>query len=60
MDYIRIHSDQWDDIGKIWFVEEYKTRKNSTAIQLTLRDPLGRVDKRVVPSNQIEWIEEGF
>lgn len=60
MDYIRINSDLWEDLGKIWFVEEYKTREDSTAIELVLRDSLGNIDKRTVPISQIEWVEEGF
>lgn len=60
MDYIRINSDLWEDLGKIWFVEEYKTREDSTAVELVLRDSLGNVNKRTVSINQIEWIEEGF
>lgn len=60
MNHIRILSDAWEDHGKIWFVEEYKLRLNSTAVELTIKDSLGNVINRVVASNQIQWIEEGF
>jgi hypothetical protein len=55
--YIRIDNDQWDVAGKIWFVLEYRTRQNSTAIDLTLKDSYGNVHTRIVPLNQIEWME---
>jgi hypothetical protein len=59
MKYIRIDSDRWDDVGKVWFVHEYATRENSTAVTLTIEDTkTGVVETRVVPQNQIEWVEE--
>lgn len=56
--YIRINSDHWNDSGKIWYVLSYKSRENSTAIELTLKDSFGIVESRVVPINQIEWVDE--
>ena len=56
--YIRINCDNWDDAGKLWFVVEYKTRENSTAIDLTLKDSFGIIENRTVALNQIEWINK--
>ena len=39
MQYIKIDSDYWNDINKVWFVHEYTTRENSTAVTLTLKTP---------------------
>lgn len=58
MQYIKIDSDAWNDINKIWFVHEYTTRENSTAVTLTLEDTAtGEIQTRVVAQNQIEWLE---
>lgn len=58
MQYIKIDSDMWNDINKIWFVHEYTTRENSTAVTLTLEDTAtGEIQTRVVAQNQIEWLE---
>jgi hypothetical protein len=59
MKYIRIDNDMWADAGKIYFVHEYATRENSTAVTLTIEDTkTGIIETRVVPQNQIEWVEE--
>lgn len=58
MKYIRIDNDMWDDAGKVWEVMEYSPRPNSTAVHLVIEDTsTGKVESRVVPQNQIEWLE---
>jgi hypothetical protein len=58
MQYIKINNDMWADVGKIWFVHEYTIRENTTAVTLTIEDTkTGEVETRVVPHNQIEWLE---
>jgi hypothetical protein len=58
MQYIKIDNDMWADAGKIWFVHEYTTRENSTAVTLTIEDTkTGEIETRGVPQNQIEWLE---
>lgn len=59
MKYIRIDNDKWDDAGKVWFVHEYESSPNTTAVKLTIEDTeTGEIETRVVPQNQIEWMEE--
>lgn len=59
MKHIRIDNDKWDDVGKVWFVHEYSTSPNTTAVRLTIEDTkTGIIETRVVPQNQIEWLEE--
>lgn len=59
MKYIRIDNDKWDDAGKVWFVHEYESSPNTTAVKLTIEDTeTGEIERRVVPQNQIEWLEE--
>jgi len=59
MKYIRIDNDKWDDAGKVWYVHEYESSPNTTAVKLTIEDTkTGNIEKRVVPQNQIEWMEE--
>jgi len=54
----RIDNGKWEHAGKIYFVHEAKTRKNSTAVELTLEDDHGNIITEVVASHQIEWLEE--
>jgi hypothetical protein len=54
----RIDNDKWQHAGKIYFVHVVKTRKNSTAVELTLEDDDGNIITEVVASHQIEWLEE--
>ena len=59
MKYIRIDNDKWDDAGKVWYVHEYESSPNTTAVKLTIEDTeTGEIETRVVPQNQIEWMEE--
>jgi hypothetical protein len=58
--YIKIDSDDWQDVGKIYKVVEYFRRNNeSTAVELKLELQDGQVVDRVVPYHWIEWIEDG-
>jgi len=54
----RINSDDWEDVGKVYFVHALNNRTNSTAVALVLEDDGGNIHKRVVASHQIEWVEE--
>lgn len=57
MKYIKIDSDNWDDVGKVWLVLEQFTKPTSTACQLILEDTSTKeVTHRVVSSHQIEWL----
>jgi hypothetical protein len=56
MDYIKINNDQWDDLGIVYRVIEYKTRGNSTAVDLVL-EYNGETIQRTVANHQIEWLE---
>ena len=58
MKYIKLHNDRWDDLNKVWVVLEYRTREDSTAVNLVLEDAYsGETTHRVVASHQIEWLE---
>ena len=58
--YIKINSDNREDVGTIYKVLEYFRRNpNSTAVQLTLEYPNGKQVRRVVPYHYIEWLEDG-
>ena len=54
----KINSDDWEDVGKVYFVHALNNRVNSTAVTLVLEDDGGNILKRVVASHQIEWVEE--
>ena len=59
MKYIRIDNDKWDDAGKVWYVHEYESSPNTTAVKLTIEDTeTGEIERRVVPQNQIMWLED--
>jgi hypothetical protein len=59
MKYIRIDNDMWADIDKIWFVHEYQTSPNTTAVKLKIEDTkTGIIENRTVAQNQIIWLEE--
>ena len=58
MDYIKIDSDQWDDVNQVWRVLEYFRRDGSTAVDLVLENAYTKeVVQRVVPSHQIVELE---
>jgi hypothetical protein len=54
----KIDSDQWADVGKIYFVHSLATRPPSTAVNVVLEDEDGNIIEKVVASHQIEWVEE--
>ena len=56
----RIQDDNWQHVGKIYFVHEAKTRENSTAVELTLEDDNGDIISITVANHQIEWLEENY
>jgi len=53
----KIDIDKWENVGKIYFVHEAKTRENSTAMQLTLEDDDGNIITTTAASHQIEWLD---
>jgi hypothetical protein len=55
----KINSDDWEDVGKVYFVHALNNRANSTAVTLVLEDDGGNIHKRVVASHQIEWVDDG-
>jgi hypothetical protein len=57
--YIKINSDNWEDAGKIYRVNEYyRPNPESTAVHLVLEYNNEQI-KKVVPYHWIEWIEDG-
>lgn len=59
MKYIKIDSDYWEDVNKIWFVIEYERIQNSTGVRLVLEDnDNGNIIHRTIPQNQIYWLED--
>lgn len=57
--YIMINSDEWEDAGTIYKVNEYFRRNESTAVELTLELEEGQIIRRVVPVHWIEWVDDG-
>jgi hypothetical protein len=55
--YIRINSDEWQDVNKIYKVLEQFRRGDSSAVELTL-EYKEEVIKRVVPYHWIDWIPD--
>jgi hypothetical protein len=55
--YIRINSDEWQDVDKIYRVLEQFRRADSSAVELTLEHKEEEI-KRVVPYHWIEWIQD--
>ena len=54
--YITLDNDRWEDLGKRYFVLEWKRRTNSTAVDLVLEDEHGNIVRRTEPLSYI--IEE--
>jgi hypothetical protein len=54
--YITLDNDRWEDLGKRYFVIEWKRRTNSTAVDLVLEDECGNIIRRTEPLSYI--IEE--
>lgn len=57
--YIKIWSDKWDDVGKIYRVLSYYKPDNTTACQVELQHQSGKIEQRVIPFHEIEWISDG-
>lgn len=55
MEYARINSDNWEDVGIIYSVLAYQTFPDSTGVKLELEHN-GNVTQRTVASHQIEWL----
>jgi hypothetical protein len=56
--YIKINSDDWQDVGKIYKVlEHYRPNVESTAVELVLEYRDEQI-KRIVPNHWIEWIPD--
>ncbi len=58
--YVKINSDSWDDVGKLYKVIKYQLFEvnTSTAIELSLEDSSGATIKKVVPAHWVEWIKD--
>jgi hypothetical protein len=56
--YVKIDSDDWEDVGKIYKVVSYFRRSNSTAAELELELENGKTIRRVVAYHMLEWIDE--
>ena len=58
--YIRINSDEWQDVGVVYKVlEHFRHNPESTAVELKLEKEDGTVIQRVVANHWIEWVEQG-
>ena len=55
----KINNDNWEDLGKVYFVHSLATRKWSTAVTISLEDDAGNITTQVVASHQIEWVDDG-
>ena len=44
--YITLDNDRWDDLGKRYFVLEWRRRDGSTAVDLILEDEYGNTHHR--------------
>jgi len=56
--YVKIHTDDWADAGKIYKVVSYFRRSDSTAAELELELENGEIVRRVVAYHMLEWIDE--
>lgn len=52
----KLHTDMWDDLGKVYSVRSLYIKQETTAVTLNLVLEDGTEVTRVVPQNQIEWI----
>jgi hypothetical protein len=58
MSYIKIDSDNWDDVNQVWRVLECVRREHSTGVSLVLENAYTKeVFHRTVPSHQIIELE---
>lgn len=58
MTQIRIWNDKWEENGKTYTVLSHYKPGDSTGIHFELQKEDGTIDKRVIPSHDIEWIED--
>ena len=57
MKYIKIDSNNWDDVGKVWLVLDQFVDPTSTLCRFILEDNSTKeVVHRAVSPNQIEWL----
>lgn len=56
MEYARINSDNWEDMGIIYNVISFQTHPPSTRVSLVLEHN-GTVIQKTVASHQIEWLD---
>lgn len=56
MDYIRILSDNWDDIDKIFRVISYETYPNTTGAKFVLEHD-NKTITRTICSHQVKWLD---
>lgn len=54
--YITLDNDKWEDLGKRYFVLEWKRKAGSSAVDLVLEDKYGNIIRRTEPISYI--IEE--
>ena len=52
-DKIKIDSDLWEDVGKIYEVISCNTSAYSTALSVEVKDDIGDIVRRVIPKS---WV----
>ena len=58
MSYIKIDSDDWNDINTVWRVLDRVEYEHTTGVSLVLEDAhTKKIIQRVVPSHQIVELE---
>ena len=58
MNYIKIDSDDWDDINAVWRVLDCVRYEHTTGVSLVLEDAYTKkIIQRTVPSHQIIELE---
>lgn len=56
--YIKINSDEWQDVGEVYRVlEHFRHNSESTAVELKLEKQDGTIVRRVVANHWIEWLD---
>lgn len=54
---IKLNTDNWDDVGKVYTLLEYLPIINSTAVKLTIQHN-EEITVKTVPHHYIEWVNE--
>jgi hypothetical protein len=58
MDYIKLNSDDWNDLNIVYKVLEYSSHPPSTRVSLVLENTsTGDTIHRTIANHQIEWLE---